>query len=126
VLKGTARQAQDEEQGDDDDDGFGPTLLQSERNLFHTTPSSRLSPSIPNLRDLQQARELEAEDALASRKQVSKKTFVPIEMPSKLSESLVSTKLPHAEPGTHEGQLEKRHSHRPRLIQRILSYQKRM
>jgi hypothetical protein len=55
-AKGHSKTAQDEEQDDDDDDdGFGPTLPQSERDLFHTTPSSRPNPSIPNLWDLQQS-----------------------------------------------------------------------
>jgi hypothetical protein len=61
-AKGHSKTAQDEEQDDNGDDGFGLTLAQFERDFFHATPSSRPNPSIPNLWDLQQARELAAEE----------------------------------------------------------------
>jgi hypothetical protein len=107
-AKGHSKTAQDEEQDDDDDDGFGLTLPQSKRDLFHATPSSRPGPSIPNLRDLQQAREPAAEDTLASRKQVSKDLRADRKAEQAVRKSDLDEVAPRAEPGAHEGQLEKR------------------
>jgi hypothetical protein len=108
-VKGHSKTAQDEEEDDgDDDDEFSPTSPQSERDLFHVAPSNRPGPSIPNLWDLQQARKLAAEEALASRKQVSKDFRADRKAEQVVRKFDLDEVAPLSEPGTHEGQLEKR------------------
>jgi hypothetical protein len=99
---------QNEEEGDNDDDEFGPTLPQSDRDLSGAMSSSRLGPSIPKLHDLQHARELAAEDALASRKQASKDLRADRKSEQAVRKSHLDEIVPRAEPGTRERQLEKR------------------
>lgn len=99
---------QDEEREDMDDDEFGPTLPHSDLNFSKTQSSTRSGPSIPRFDDLQHARELAAEDALASRKQAAKDHLADRKSEQAIRRSHLDDIAPRAEPGTRERQLEKR------------------
>jgi hypothetical protein len=103
---GEPRYAGQNEEPDDNDDEFGPTLPQHE--LSKTTNSSKPGPSIPKLQDLQHARELAAEDALSSRRQASKDLQADRKAEKAVRKSHLDEIAPPAEPGTRERQLEKR------------------
>ena len=99
---------QDEEQDDNDDDNFGPTLPHSDLDISGAKSSIRAGPSIPKFDDLQHARELAAEDALASRRQVSTDLRADRKSEQAVRMSHLDEVVPRAEPGTRERQLEKR------------------
>lgn len=99
--------SQDEEP-DENDDEFGPTLPQPSHELSMTTDSSKPGPSIPKLQDLQHARELAAEDALSSRRQTSQDLRADRKAEQAVRKSHLDEIAPSAEPGTRERQLEKR------------------
>jgi len=101
--------ASQNEESDDNDDEFGPTLPQpSHQCSMTTTDSSKPGPSIPKLQDLQHARELAAEDALSSRRQASKDLRADRKAEQAVRKSHLDEIAPSAEPGTRERQLEKR------------------
>jgi hypothetical protein len=103
---GEPRYAGQNEEPDDNDDEFGPTLPQHE--LSKTTNWSKPGPSIPKLQDLQHARELAAEDALSSRRQASKDLQADRKAEKAVRKSHLDEIAPPAEPGSRERQLEKR------------------
>ena len=101
--------ASQDEELDDNDDEFGPTLPQPSHERSTTTiRSSKPGPSIPKLQDLQHARELAAEDALSSRRQASKDLRADRKAEQAVRKSHLDEIAPSAEPGTRERQLEKR------------------
>jgi hypothetical protein len=100
--------ADQNEEPDDNDDEFGPTLPQPSHELSKATNSSRPGPSIPKLQDLQHAHELAAEDALSSRRQASKDLQADRKAEKAVRKSHLDEIAPPAEPGTRERQLEKR------------------
>ena len=101
---------QDEGQGenDEDDDEFGPTLPESKADISRTAASVKQGPSIPKLRDLEDARELAAEDASSSRQQASKDLRADRKSEKAVRNTHLDEIAPRAEPGTRERQLEKR------------------
>lgn len=99
---------EDEDQDENEDDEFGPTLPQPNRDMSGATSLNKHGPSIPNLHDLQHAREIAAEDAISSRKQASEDLRADRKSEQAIRKSHLDEIAPRAEPGTRERQLEKR------------------
>jgi hypothetical protein len=97
----------DEEQEDIDDE-FGPTLPHSDLILSRVKSSTISGPSIPKFDDLRHARELASDDALTSRKQASKDQRAERKSEQAVRKFHLDEIAPRAEPGTRERQLEKR------------------
>jgi len=94
------RQTQTTETESDSGDSVGPALLGQECS----TRKRRMGPSIPNIQDLELKREMETEDRLARRDEVTFERKIE----RKAQKAAFDELVPRAEAGTRERQLEKK------------------
>ncbi|KAF7715677.1 Uncharacterized protein PECH_001553 [Penicillium ucsense] len=96
--------AEEEDDGDEDGEEYGPTVPISGFTKNFTHPG----PTIPNMQDLELKRELAAEDAIAAREDSRQQYRSELRSHRQEVRHIEDEILPRAEPGTRERQLEKR------------------